>query len=85
MAALVLGDLAPAAREAIPALIHALSNADAGLRRRAAVALGRFGAEAAAAVPALRSALADSDEGVRSFAATALALIEPPVSVRGAA
>jgi HEAT repeat protein len=85
MAALVLGDLAPAAREAIPPLINALSNSDAGLRRRAAVALGRFGAEAAAAVPALRSALADSDEGVRSFAATALALIEPPLGVRGAA
>jgi HEAT repeat protein len=85
MAALVLGDLAPAAREAIPALITALGNADEGLRRRAAVALGRFGAEAAAAVPALRSALADRDEGVRSFATTALALIEPPVAARGAA
>ena len=78
MAALVLGDLAPDAREAIPALIAALRDADEGVRRRAAVALGQYGPEASAAVPALHLALRDLDEGVRSFAATSLTLIEPP-------
>jgi HEAT repeat protein len=76
MAALVLGDLAPGAREAIPALIESLRDEDEGLRRRSAVALGQFGPLAAAAIPALLLALRDADEGVRSFAQTALALIE---------
>ena len=78
MAALVLGDLAPDSRKAVPALADALRDVEEGVRRRAAVALGQFGAEAAAAIPALRAALDDADEGVRSFAATSLALIEPP-------
>ena len=73
MAALVLGDLAPSTREAIPALIESLRDEDEGLRRRSAVALGQFGPLAAAAIPALLLALQDSDEGVRSFARTALA------------
>ena len=77
MAALVLGDLAPEARGAIPALAASLGDADEGVRQRAAVALSQYGPEAAAAVPALRTALSDPDAGVRSFAATALALIEP--------
>jgi HEAT repeat protein len=85
MAALVLGDLAPATREAIPALIRALGDEDEGLRRRAVVALGQFGPVAREAIPALRIALADTDEGVRSFARTALALIEPPRSQEEAA
>ena len=63
MAALVLGDLAPEASEAIPALAAALGDADEGVRRRAAVALGQFGPEATAAVPALRTALSDPDAG----------------------
>jgi HEAT repeat protein len=77
MAALVLGDLAPHAQEALPALIDALRDSDEGLRRRAAVALGRFGGAAVSALPALRLSLSDPDEGVRSFAASALALIDP--------
>jgi HEAT repeat protein len=76
MAALVLGDLAPATRQAVPALVAALGDHDEGLRRRAAVALGQFGSAASQAAEALRAALRDPDEGVRSFAATALALIE---------
>jgi HEAT repeat protein len=78
MAALVLGDLAPEAWDAVPALAAALADADEGVRRRAAVALGQYGAAATEAIPALHVALHDPDEGVRSFAATALALIEPP-------
>ncbi len=77
MAALVLGDLAPDALEALPALIDALRDSDEGLRRRAAVALGRFGGAAVAAIPALRLSLNDPDEGVRSFAGAALTLIDP--------
>lgn len=77
MATLVLGDLAPLARQAVPALVEALTDPDERLRRGAAVALGLFGSQAMAAVPALRAALGDKDEGVRSFAATALTLIEP--------
>jgi HEAT repeat protein len=85
MAALVLGDLAPQARQAVGSLVEALRHEDAGLRRRAVVALGQFGAEATAAVPALRAALADKDEGVRSFAATALTLIDPDTGQKEAA
>ena len=77
MAALVLGDLAPETRGAVPALAAALCDIDEGVRRRAAVALSQFGGEATEAVPALRMALTDPDEGVRSFAAAALVLIEP--------
>ena len=44
MAALVLGDLAPEMRGAIPALAAALGDADEGVRRRAAAALGQYGA-----------------------------------------
>ena len=80
MAALVLGDLAPDSRAAIPALIETLGDAEEGVRRRAAVALGQFGPEATAAIPALRAALDDSDEGVRSFANASLLLIEPPAA-----
>jgi HEAT repeat protein len=80
MAALVLGDLAPQAQEAIGALAEALGDGDEGLRRRVAVALGRFGSAAAAAGPALQRALNDTDEGVRSFAAASLTLITAPLA-----
>jgi HEAT repeat protein len=75
MAALVLGDLALAAAQAVPALAAALRDADEGVRRRAAVALGQYRAEARPAVIALRAALQDADDGVRSFAASSLTQI----------
>jgi HEAT repeat protein len=84
MAALVLGDLAPEAGDAVPSLAAALFDPDEGVRRRAAVALGQFGAAAKSAVLALRAALDDPDEGVRSFAAASLDLIDPPRRARSA-
>jgi HEAT repeat protein len=56
----------------IPALITALGDKDADVRRGAARALGRIGKEAVAAVPALTEALGDENWEVREAAAQAL-------------
>jgi|GEM_PF-1875141 len=66
-AAEVLGDIGPAARAAIPALIHAVehpaTDQDAKtLSRHAALALGRIGPEAKSAAPALTALLDKADD-----------------------
>ena len=58
----MLVDLGPAA---VPALIEALGDEDAGVRRHAASLLGKIGPGAEAAVPALIAALKDEDGEVR--------------------
>ncbi len=70
-----LGQLGASAYPAVPVLIEALADADAGVRRSAAEALGRIGPQADAAIPALTAALADPDPGVRKNAAQALAAL----------
>jgi HEAT repeat protein len=64
--------LARIGTEALPALIEALENADAGVRARAAAALGHHGEAAQAAVAALARALSDNDPKVQAAAAIAL-------------
>jgi HEAT repeat protein len=74
-AAVYLGNIGPAAKEAIPDLIEALKDKDEDVREQAATALGKTGAEARPAVPALRLALQDDAGGVRKAAAGALTQI----------
>jgi HEAT repeat protein len=74
LAAQVLGDIGPAAKKAIPALIEALKDddADPSVRNSAASALAEMGPAAKPAVPALLAALKDDDAGVRGSAAFTL-------------
>ena len=62
-------------KEAVPALIAALKDEDADVRRSAATALGKIGAEAKEAIPSLTDALKDEDADVRNNAAEALSKI----------
>ena len=71
-----LGRIGAAAEEAIPALIGALGDKEAGVRRLAARALGRIGPGAGEAIPELkRLAAEDPDETVRRYARDALVKI----------
>ena len=59
------GRWGPEAREAVPALIEALSDKAPKVRRTAASTLGRIGPDAKAALPSLRILLQDEDRAVR--------------------
>ena len=74
-AAVVLSEMGPAAAEAVPWLLQALSDADAHVRRLAAWTLGYVGEGEPEVADALQGALRDDDEGVCRMAAAALALI----------
>ena len=73
-AANALGNIGPAAKEAVPALIAALKNSNLIIQNSAKKALGKIGLEA---VPALIAALKDSYWHVREAAADALGNIGP--------
>ena len=64
-------------KEAVPALIKALKDQDAFVRRYAAQALGEIGPDARSAASALTTALNDSRKEVQSSAARALGKIGP--------
>jgi HEAT repeat protein len=68
--------LGPEARDAVPALIEALTK-ESIVRQNAALALGHIGPDAKDAVPALIVALGDSEWAVRRQAALALGGIGP--------
>src|SRR5205823_4227922 len=75
-AAAALGDIGPAARDAIPALAEAMKkDTELQVREEAALALG--GSGQAAAVPPLIDVLNGDDEDVRRLAALALGEIGP--------
>jgi HEAT repeat protein/lysophospholipase L1-like esterase len=61
LAAEQLGRVGSAARQAVPDLIEAVSDARPDVRWRAVWALGQIGPDAASAVPVLRTALGDAD------------------------
>jgi hypothetical protein len=67
-------------RDAVPALIKAMSHPDAGVRAQATHALALIGADAKPAVPELSRALNDENEEVRRGAARALGQIGPAAS-----
>ncbi len=76
-AAVTLGQIGPAAKDAVPHLVELLKDPDALVRRAAAGALGMIGAAAKDAVPHLIDLLKDSDTDVRRAAAGALGMIGP--------
>jgi len=76
-AAVVLGNLGPVAKPAVPALVDALASDDALLRNRAVQALAAIGIPAASVVPALTRALDDPEFHVRHAAAAAFAFSLP--------
>jgi HEAT repeat protein len=61
----------------IPALVQALQDEDAFVRRDAARALGRLGPAASTAAPALRGATRDKNLHVRQAATDSLRLVAP--------
>ncbi len=65
-AALALGLIGPAAKEAVPALIATLRDEDGLVRGYAAYALGEIGPAANEAVPALEAAARDGVDGAES-------------------
>jgi HEAT repeat protein len=73
-AGLLLGDMGPDAREAVPTLLELLKGEGVQGRKLAAMTLGYIGVPEA--VPALRQALEDGNEAVRKLAAGALLKIE---------
>ena len=68
-----LGDLGPAAKPAVGAMIIALEDQDRDIRELAALALGELGPEAKDAVPALAERLNDREESVALAAVWSLA------------
>jgi HEAT repeat protein len=68
------------AKDAVPALVEALEDPSAEVRRYAALTLISFGPAADAAIPALARATEDDDPGVRQLAAKALQRIQPSSS-----
>jgi len=82
-AAIALGRLGAPAAQALPTLVHLLSDPVAQVRQVAAVTLGGLGSPgdvhgvAQAAVPALTQRLGDRDESVRRSAAWALSRLAP--------
>lgn len=76
-AALMIAQKRAEAKEAVPALIAALKDADPVVRQFVAYALGEIGPGAAEAASALALALDDGESPVRSAAAEALGAIGP--------
>ena len=66
---------------AVPALIDALADEDASVRRNAAWALGRMGEPAKAAAPILIEMLTDEDASVRARAVGALRQMGEPAGM----
>ncbi len=71
-AAVTLGQIGPAAKDAVPHLVELLKDPDADVRWAAAGALGMIGAAAKDAVPHLVELLKDSNTDVHRAAADAL-------------
>jgi len=78
MAADILGDMGPAAQEAVPELAGLLADDHPRVRRHAAEALGRVGPAAVPALPALIDRIRDVDLRVRHNTCLALAKIGQP-------
>ena len=76
-AARALGDMGPAARQAVDALAEALWRQPHRLRLEAARALGRIGPAAKSALPDIRELLKVCDDDVRTALTEALVRIAP--------
>jgi HEAT repeat protein len=71
-ATLVLAEVGPPAKDAVPALTKLLADQDPEVRMQVAMALAAIGVDAASAAPALVTALGDKVPGVRYAGAYAL-------------
>lgn len=78
-AVVVLAQMGPRAKMAVPSLIEILKHQDGSVRSSAASVLGRMGGDAQTAVPSLVDALKDSNRDVRLNAAIALQWISSGV------
>src|SRR5262249_7746171 len=76
-AAMVLGLMGAQAQGAVPALVDAMRDDNAQVRRTVTAALGEIGPAARTAVPALVTALRDRCPAVRRRAAVALGEVGP--------
>jgi HEAT repeat protein len=76
--ALGLAQIGPAARQAIPTLLHAARDEDLRVRASAAQALGSMGSAATEAVPTLEDLLNDPSLPVRMYTVRALSQIGSP-------
>jgi HEAT repeat protein len=76
-ACLVLAEIGPKAKEAVPALVKALGDKRREVRREAVLALGHIGPGAAAAVPQIVPLLDDQGGGVRSGSVWSLGAMGP--------
>ena len=77
-AIVALGEMGPAAGEALPGLVEALDDLDDSVRWAAAVSLGKLGGAAEPAVRSLAAALGDpSDNVLQRHAAAALGQLGP--------
>lgn len=72
----ILGEMGPAAADAVPSLVEVLSHDDQALRFEAVTALGLIGESAAVALPEIRKLTSDSDPDVVIAARQAIRLIE---------
>src|SRR5207302_6340773 len=77
MAANALGEIGPAARQAIPRLITALRQEHSLARADYASALGKFGNDAKEAIPDILPLIQDPHPDVRKTAETAVRSIDP--------
>jgi len=68
----VLGELAPLAQDAVPALLRSLDDQEPKIRGSAALTLGQIGQEPATVVPALITCLRDPNPEVRGSTMSAL-------------
>jgi HEAT repeat protein len=71
-AVVLLREMGPAGKGAVPALIERLSDTDGTIRLHSAIALGNIGPDAISAAPALMPFLKDSSYNVRVYTADAL-------------
>lgn len=79
-----LKDIGPEAKEAVPALVDALTDEESSIRIGACEVLSVMGPTAQQAVPALIDILNDEDPQVASSAAEALKQIDPEVARKAA-
>ena len=77
-AARALGQMGAQARDALPALLHALQDRETLVRDAAAEAIGCVGPDSPDAVLALMNALTDTNSFVQATAAKALKKVESP-------
>lgn len=84
-AAVVITEIGPDAKDAVPALIKVLGDEQPETRMQAAVALGEIGEASKPAVPALLKALTDKQPSVKYGAAFALGQIADPSAAKALA